>query len=43
MFDRSSIAEGAMVPLVIWVVAAAIAMGWQFMNIEEWTRRAGKE
>lgn len=43
MFDRSSIAEGAMVPLVIWVVAAAIAMGWQFMNIEEWTSRTGKE
>ena len=43
MFDRSTIAEGAMVPLVIWVVAGAIAMGWQFMNIEEWTKGTGKQ
>lgn len=43
ILNRSTIAEGAMVPLVIWVVAGAIAMGWQFMNIEEWTKGAAKQ
>ena len=37
MLDRSTIAQGAWTPLIIWVVVAAIAMGWQFSNIERWT------
>ena len=37
IFDRSAIAGGALAPLIIWVVAGAVAMGWQFSNIERWT------
>ena len=35
--DRTAIAQGAVTPLIIWIVGGAIAMGWQFMNIERWT------
>lgn len=37
VFDRSAIANGAVAPLIIWIVAGAFAMGWQFMNIDRWT------
>ena len=37
ILDRTAIANGAVVPLIIWIVASTIAMGWQFMNIERWT------
>ncbi len=37
ILDRTAIANGAVVPLIIWIVAGTIAMGWQFMNIERWT------
>jgi hypothetical protein len=40
MLDRTATANGAVVPLIIWIVAGTIAMGWQFMNIERWTRNA---
>jgi hypothetical protein len=40
ILDRAAIAEGAITPLIIWVVVGAIAMGWQFMNIERWTGNA---
>ncbi len=40
ILDRTTIANGALVPLIIWIVAGTIAMGWQFMNIERWTRVA---
>ena len=36
--DRSSIADGAIAPLVIWMVLGAAATAWQFTNIERWTR-----
>lgn len=39
--DRSTISDGAMTPLLIWSVAGAIGLGWQFMNLERWSRRAG--
>ena len=38
ILDRTAIANGALVPMIIWIVAGSIAMGWQFMNIERWTR-----
>ena len=38
MLDRTATANGAVVPLIIWIVAGAVAMGWQIMNIERWTR-----
>lgn len=38
MLDRTATANGAVVPLIIWIVAGVIAMGWQIMNIERWTR-----
>ena len=37
VLDRTTIALGTITPLVIWIVISAIAMGWQFMNIERWT------
>jgi len=40
ILDRAAIAEGASVPLLIWVIVVAIAMGWQIMNIERWTGNA---
>lgn len=39
ILDRIAIATGGLVPLIIWVVAGTVAMGWQFMNIERWTGR----
>ncbi len=39
ILDRTAIADGALVPLVIWVVAGGVAMGWQFKNIERWSVR----
>jgi hypothetical protein len=41
ILDRTAIADGAFVPLIIWVVAGGVAMGWQFKNIERWTVRTG--
>lgn len=40
VLDRTTIAGGAYTPLIIWVVVGAIAMGWQFLNIERWTGHA---
>ena len=37
IFDRTAIADGALVPLMIWIIAGTVAMGWQFKNIEGWT------
>jgi len=42
ILDRTAIAEGAMLPLVIWIVAGTVAMGWQFKNIARWTVRPGQ-
>ena len=39
--DRSTISDGAIAPLIIWVVLGALAMAWQFKNIERWTHNAG--
>ncbi|MGI9343313.1 MAG: hypothetical protein ACR2QV_10700 [Gammaproteobacteria bacterium] len=36
--DRTSIADGAIAPVVIWAVLGALALTWQFTNIERWTR-----
>jgi hypothetical protein len=40
VLDRTTIAGGAYTPLIIWVVLGAIAMGWQFANLERWTGNA---
>lgn len=40
IFDRTAISDGAAAPLIVWIVVGAIAMGWQFMNIERWTSGA---
>ena len=40
ILDRTAIANGALVPLIIWIVAGTVAMGWQFMNFERWTGNA---
>ncbi len=37
VLDRTTIAAGAYTPLIVWVVAGAIAMGWQFANLARWT------
>ena len=36
IFDRATIVDGAVAPAVIWMVLSAIAVVWQFMNIERW-------
>ena len=36
LLDRTAISEGAAAPLIVWLVAGAMAMGWQFMNLERW-------
>ena len=41
ILDRTAIADGAMLPLVVWIVAGAVGMGWQFRNIERWSVRPG--
>ncbi len=41
ILDRTAIADGAMFPLIIWAVAGAVGMGWQFKNIARWTIRTG--
>ncbi len=41
ILDRTAIADGAMLPLVIWIVAGAVGMGWQFKNIARWTVSSG--
>lgn len=41
ILDRTAIADGALLPLVVWVVAGGVAMGWQFKNIARWTIRSG--
>lgn len=41
ILDRTAIADGAMMPLVIWIVAATIGMAWQFKNLARWAVRAG--
>ena len=37
LVDRTAIGNGSMVPLIVWVVLAAVGMGWQFANITKWT------
>jgi hypothetical protein len=36
MVNRSTIATGGVVPLVIWIVLTAVGLGWQFANIKKW-------
>lgn len=36
--DRSTIGDGAVAPLIIWMVLGALATAWQFTNVERWTR-----
>lgn len=40
VFDRTTIASGAVWPLIIWIVLGAIAIGWQVKNVEKWTRKS---
>ena len=39
IFDRMAISQGAIMPLVLWIVMAVIGLGWQFTNIDKWTGR----
>jgi hypothetical protein len=36
MVNRSAISTGSLVPLIIWIVLAAVGLGWQFRNIGKW-------
>lgn len=36
MLDRTQIQSGQFLPTVIWIVLAAVGLGWQFMNISKW-------
>jgi len=40
IFDRATIADGAVMPLFLWIALSAVAMAWQFRNIERWTSMA---
>ncbi len=37
--DRTAIADGALDALIVWVLASAIAIGWQFTNLARWTQQ----
>jgi len=39
MLDRTAIGNGSVAPLIVWIVAGTIAMGWQFINIKRWTKK----
>jgi hypothetical protein len=41
ILDRTAIADGALMPLVIWIVAGTVAMAWQFKNLARWAVRTG--
>ena len=36
MVNRSTIATGGWIPLVVWIVLTAVGLGWQFANIRKW-------
>jgi hypothetical protein len=36
ILDRTTIAEGGFVPLIVWIMAVAVGIGWQFMNVDRW-------
>ena len=38
IFDRTTIAQGRLLPWVIWVALAAIGMTWQFAHLQRWAR-----
>lgn len=40
ILDRTTIVNGAVTPLIIWLVLGAIAIGWQFKNLEKWTKKS---
>ncbi|MGA7276807.1 MAG: hypothetical protein WBW79_02615 [Desulfocapsaceae bacterium] len=37
--DRSAIAVGAVIPLLVWIVAGTIALIWQFSNLDRWVKK----
>ena len=39
ILDRTTIVTGAVTPLIIWLVLGATGIGWQFKNIEKWTKK----
>ncbi len=39
IFDRSAIAEGAVIPVLVWIVAGTIALTWQFRNLHRWVKK----
>ena len=39
ILDRTTIVTGAVTPLIIWLVLGTAAIGWQFKNIEKWTKK----
>jgi len=40
LVDRTAIADGATLPLIVWVVAGTVGMAWQFKNIGSWAKNA---
>lgn len=36
LFYIGNIEHGSVIPLIIWLVASAVAIGWQFANMERW-------
>ncbi len=43
MFNRMTIADGGFLPLIIWIVLAAVGLGWQFANIRKWVNAVIRE
>jgi hypothetical protein len=41
--DRSLIASGSFLPLIVWIVLTAVGLGWQFKNIGKWINRAVRD
>jgi hypothetical protein len=42
ILDRTTIANGALLPWLIWIVLAAIGMAWQFAHLQRWTPQDGE-
>jgi len=41
ILDRTAIADGALMPLVVWIVAGTVGMAWQFKNLARWVVAEG--
>jgi hypothetical protein len=43
MFNRATISTGSWLPLVIWIVLAAVGLGWQLSNLRKWVNTVIRE